>query len=168
MDKRLQQDRIVDKMERFLSTANEEEKDVLSSIVDGLLAKQERRYATYLASLTQIESQEREDGRFEVRLPIGPLVNNPLNMVHGGITATLLDTAMGQMVNRQLPDGQSAVTSELNIHYVKPGMGTYLRAVASIVHQGKQRIVVEGKVYTDQGETVAMGTGSFFVLRSRG
>ncbi|MBU8907144.1 PaaI family thioesterase [Desertibacillus haloalkaliphilus] len=148
----------------YLEEANREEKEVLLSILKGLKQKQEEDHSTYLGALTQIESRSLENGDLEMTLPIQPIIENPLKMVHGGITATLLDTTMGTVINEHLPKTQTVVTSEIKVNYLKPGIGNYLRCVASLVHHGKQLCVTEAKVYTDTDQLVAMGTGTFFII----
>ncbi|WP_017727172.1 PaaI family thioesterase [Halalkalibacterium ligniniphilum] len=152
------------KLERFLQKANEEERDVVTSFLDGMLKKQENQYGTYLGALTQIQTNFLDNGNFEVILPIQPIVNNPLNMVHGGITATLLDTAMGSMINRKLDRSLAAVTAEMKVNYLKPGVGTELRCIATVVHEGKHLHVAEAKVFDDKEQLVAMATGTFFII----
>ncbi|ERN53073.1 PaaI family thioesterase [Alkalihalophilus marmarensis] len=153
-----------DTFQELISTANDEELHVLSSMLRGLNDKKEQKYATYLSALTQIQTRFLDNGDYEVVLPIQPLINNPLQMVHGGITATLLDTAMGSMINRILPEDKAAVTAEMNVHYIKPGVGSKLRCVAHLAHKGNSLCVTEAKVYDDREKLVAMATGTFALI----
>src|SRR5204863_3531112 len=45
---------------------------------------------------------------------------NPIGMVHGGVTATLLDSAMGCAVHSELPAGAGYTTLELKANYLRP------------------------------------------------
>jgi uncharacterized protein (TIGR00369 family) len=45
---------------------------------------------------------------------------NPFATVHGGIIATLLDTAMTAAVIATLPRGQSCSTAEIKVNYLRP------------------------------------------------
>ncbi|GAE33824.1 PaaI family thioesterase [Halalkalibacter akibai] len=155
---------LLHKIQDFIHDADEEEKKILFNLVEGFENKRTGKFKTYLAAMTQIETRFLENGDFEVVLPIQPLIENPLKMVHGGMTATLLDTAMGSLVNQSLPQDLAAVTAEMNVHYIKPGVGKFLRCVASLSHQGKQLCVTEAKVYSDQNKLIAMATGTFFII----
>jgi uncharacterized protein (TIGR00369 family) len=148
----------------LLNTSNEEELHVLSSLLKGFNDKKKNKYATYLSALTQIKTCFLENGDYEVLLPIQPLINNPLKMVHGGITATLLDTAMGSLINRVLPEEKAAVTAEMNVHYIKPGIGETLRCIAHLSHRGNSLCVAEAKVYDDNQKLIAMATGTFAII----
>ncbi len=153
------------KIDHYLAMTNEEERQLLSNMIDGLTAKKEGTYRTYLAAMTQIKTRFLDNGDYEVLLPIQPLIENPLKMVHGGMTATLLDTAMGSLINQSISTEMAAVTAEMNIHYIKPGVGNYLRCVASLSHKGRQLCVAEAKVYDEKEKLVAMGTGTFFLIK---
>ncbi|GAE24117.1 hypothetical protein JCM9140_22 [Halalkalibacter wakoensis JCM 9140] len=152
------------KTQQFLDQATAEEMTIVSNLIDGLSEKRDGKYHTYLAAITQISSCFLENGDYEIKLPIQPLIMNPLNMLHGGMTATLLDTTMGSLVNRSLPTDLAAVTSEMNIHFIKPGVGEYVRCIATITHRGTHTYISEAKVYDEREKLIAMATGTFFIL----
>ncbi|MGO4887908.1 PaaI family thioesterase [Anaerobacillus sp. MEB173] len=162
-----EQQELLSKIERYIKQANNEEMGVLSAIIEGLEKKQNGDYLTYLAGITSVKSQFIDEDTYEVTIPIQPLIENPLKIVHGGITATLLDTAMGAFINRLLPEDSAAVTSEIKINYLTPGIGTTLRCLATIAHKGKKLWVAEAKVYSDTNKLVAMASGSFFIIPRR-
>lgn len=152
------------KIQTFMSKASKEDLTILSNIVDGLLEKQADQHQTYLSAITHVTHDQRNEDEFELQAPITPLLYNPLKMVHGGITATLLDSAMGLRAVQSLPNHLAAVTSQLNIHYIRPGFGSRLRCVARTVHTGRQLVVVEGETYDDKNRLVAKATGTFYVI----
>lgn len=158
---------LVEAIQSYLNEATNEEIDIFSSMFKALKEKQKGKYQSYLAALTNVESKFIENGDFEVRIPIQPLVNNSLNIVHGGITATLIDSAMGILVNKSLPKHLVAVTTELKINYLKPGVGKELICTASIIHKGSSIYVCEAKVLNDSNSLIAISTGSFFVINRR-
>lgn len=156
---------LLHKLHTFLENSNEEEITLLNTIIDGFEEKRKGNYKTYLSAMTNIQPRVLENGDYEIILPIQPLIENPLKMVHGGMTATLLDTAMGSLVNHSLPQDSNALTAEMNVHYLKPGIGKYLRCIASLSHHGKQLCVTEGKVYDENDKLIAMATGTFFIVK---
>lgn len=97
-----------------------------------------------------------------ITVPINPLLNNSLDIVHGGITATILDTAMGSLAISLLPDGYAAVTNQLNIHYIAPGIGNTLRCKAEVIHQGSKTFVISGEVYRSDGKKLPMPQVLFY------
>ncbi|MGY1822066.1 PaaI family thioesterase, partial [Geodermatophilus sp. SYSU D00079] len=46
---------------------------------------------------------------------------NPAGTLHGGVLATLVDTAMGQAVRTTTGEGEVPATSQLTVTYLRPG-----------------------------------------------
>jgi uncharacterized protein (TIGR00369 family) len=93
---------------------------------------------------------------------------NPIGSVHGGIAATLLDSAMGCAVHTTLPAGWGYTTAQLNLHYLRsmqPGTGT-VRAVGTVLHRGRRQSTAEGKLYDASGRVLAHGTTTCLILRA--
>ena len=67
-----------------------------------------------------------------------PGEDNGLGIVHGGLAATLLDSAMGCAVHSTLPAGKAYTTVELSIHLVRAltDRSGVVRCEARIVHAG--------------------------------
>lgn len=146
--------------EQLLENGSEEDLQVLETVLEGLSNKQH----TYINSLLQMESTM-EDNTFEIKIPLNPLVQNPLNILHGGITATVIDTAMGALIHNTLPEQSAAVTTSLNIHYIAPGIGDYITCKATIDHHGSKTMLVSADVFRSDGKKVAQASGSFFILK---
>jgi uncharacterized protein (TIGR00369 family) len=149
----------------YLQQANAEEEQVLKLIVEGLQRKQQGENGSYLGGLLKASSlYHEEDQRLEMVIPSSPIIQNSLDIVHGGITATLIDSAMGTLVHRLLPSEVAAVTSEIKINYVAPGIGRELKCIVTIIHKGSKTIVCEGKVFREDGTLIAHSTASFFII----
>jgi uncharacterized protein (TIGR00369 family) len=91
--------------------------------------------------------------------------NNTMGRTHGGLTASLLDTATGCAVMSQLNPYQPYGTAELNIHFVgKIGVESgKLLCRATVLHAGRTMLTTEAKVHDSSGKIVAHGTGMFLV-----
>lgn len=91
---------------------------------------------------------------------------NPLGTVHGGWFATLLDSALGCAVQTTLPAGRSYTTAELSINIVRPATQKTgpLRAVAKIVHTGRQIATAEARVEDEKGKLYAHATTTCVVF----
>ncbi|MGM0844471.1 MAG: PaaI family thioesterase [Bacillota bacterium] len=147
-----------------IENGNEEDLSVLKQMLQGVRRKQDQYNGSYIGGALAMERTIEED-TCEVSIPITPLTYNSLEIVHGGITATLVDSAMGTLANVLLPEGFGAVTTNLNIHYLSPGRSGQLTAKATLVHKGSKTMVINGKVMSEDGKTVAHCTGSFFVVK---
>lgn len=92
--------------------------------------------------------------------------HNPLGTVHGGWFATLLDSALGCAVQTTLPAGRSYTTAELSINIVRSASHRTgpLRAVATVVHAGRQLATAEARVEDERGKLYAHATTTCFVF----
>jgi uncharacterized protein (TIGR00369 family) len=92
---------------------------------------------------------------------------NPLGTVHGGVMATLLDSALGCAVQSMLPAGTSYTTLELKVNYLRPittKTGT-VYAEGKIIHIGGRIATAEGRLTDADGKLYAHGTTTCIMLR---
>src|SRR5437868_7876196 len=77
---------------------------------------------------------------------------NPIGMVHGGLAATLLDSAMGCAVHSTLPAGASYTTLEIKVNYLRPMSAEtgLVRCEANIIHIGGRTAVAEGRILDEK------------------
>ena len=108
-----------------------------------------------------------EEGRVEFEIEARPEFGNPLGTVHGGITATILDSAMGCAVHTTLPAGASYTTLDLSITYLRsvPYDGRRLTAEGRIIHVGGRVATAEGRVVDGEGRLIATATTTCMVFR---
>ncbi len=93
--------------------------------------------------------------------------NNPLGTIHGGFTATVLDSAMGCAVHTMLPAGVGYTTLELKINFIRrmiAGIGEVL-AEGRVSHLGTSVAVAEGKLTDRAGKLIASSSATCMVLR---
>jgi uncharacterized protein (TIGR00369 family) len=96
---------------------------------------------------------------------------NPLGVVHGGLAATLLDSALGCAVQTTLAAGCGYTTLELTVNFVRPitrDTGP-VRCEGRVVHDGRTVATAEGRVVArDTGKLLAHGTATCLVVSSNG
>ncbi|WP_224815369.1 PaaI family thioesterase [Hasllibacter sp. MH4015] len=101
--------------------------------------------------------------RATVEMPIAPHIQNRQGLPHGGIHATLLDTAMGYAGcftgDRDAP--RMALTLSLNVNYLSRPKGALLIATARRTGGGRSTFFAEGEVRDDLGTVIATSTGVF-------
>ena len=93
-------------------------------------------------------------------------MTNPLGTIHGGIAATILDSAMGCAVHTTLAPGVGYTTAQLNVHYLRammPGMGP-VRATGTVIHRGRKQSTAEGKLVSADGKLIAHATTTCLIL----
>ncbi|MEH7076029.1 PaaI family thioesterase [Neobacillus drentensis] len=150
-------------LESCIKNGSEADLNSLAYLLDGLNQKIHLKRSTYIDGILQM-NRKFDGNACEITIPLHPILNNNLNIVHGGITATVLDTAMGSLANYHLPEGFGAVTNQLNIHYIAPGIGETLHCKAEIVHKGTKTMVISGEAYRSDGKKIAYATGTFFII----
>jgi len=101
-----------------------------------------------------------EAGRSVWTLTPSPAAANAMFTVHGGVLATLMDTAMGSAVFTRLPADIYYTTLELKVNFVRPVSLTApaLTCVARTVHVGRRTATAECTVTGAGGKLVAHGT----------
>jgi uncharacterized protein (TIGR00369 family) len=95
---------------------------------------------------------------------------NPIGMVHGGVTATLLDSAMGCAVHSELPAGAGYTTLELKANYLRPITADTgpVRCRARVVHRGGTVATAEARAWREaDNELLAHATTTCLVLGGR-
>ena len=106
-----------------------------------------------------------EDGRAVVDLPYNPGLDHGLGGIHGGIYATVLDTAAWFTSAAAHDESCLVATSELTIHFLKASKETALQAVGRIVKSGKRMDVAGADLYDGDGQLVGHAIGTFIILR---
>jgi uncharacterized protein (TIGR00369 family) len=121
-----------------------------------------------IAELLGFELVEVGHGRATFAVEPGEQHYNPIGVVHGGLAATLLDSAMGCAVQTTLEAGVGFTTLDLNVTFLRPmtvDTGKVL-CEAAIVHTGSRVATAEGRVFSARtGKLMATGTCSCVMLR---
>jgi uncharacterized protein (TIGR00369 family) len=111
-----------------------------------------------------------EEGRAVFSADAAERHYNPLGTVHGGVVATLLDSAMGCAVHSTLPEGTGYTTLEFKVNLVKAITVATGRIVAEgrIVHRGSRVATAEGRLTAAaDGTLLAHATTTCIVLPPR-
>ncbi|MEU5643226.1 PaaI family thioesterase [Streptomyces milbemycinicus] len=119
-----------------------------------------------IGRLLGMRFDEVDHGRIVVSLDTRPDFANPLGTVHGGIAATLLDSAMGCAVHTTLPAGVGFTTLELKVNYIRAARteGQTLTAEGTVIHSGRRTATAEGKVLDEQGKLIAHATTTCLIV----
>lgn len=105
-----------------------------------------------------------EAGQATVVLPYNPGLDHALGGVHGGVYATLLDTAGWFTAAAEHDCSCWLATAEMSIHFLEAAERVGLRAVGRVIKTGKRQDVVAMFLYDDGDRLVAHATGTFIVL----
>ena len=100
----------------------------------------------------------------DVSLDVQPRHLNLSGTLHGGMIATLADTAAGLAYRTGLDEGASALTSSLSVTFLRPGgLGT-VTAKGRVVKRGSRFGYAEADVVDADGTLLARAAATFTVL----
>jgi uncharacterized protein (TIGR00369 family) len=110
------------------------------------------------------------EGWARVELLVGPHLSNRQGLVHGGIHATLLDTAMGYSGCHTGDPEQRimALTLSLTVNYINQVSGLRLVAEAVRTGGGRSTFFASGSLRDETGAQIATATGVFRYRRDTG
>ena len=109
---------------------------------------------------------EAVSGRVVITADTNGTLLNPAGTVHGGFTATLLDSCMGLAVQTTLEKGIGQTTLEFKISLVRPitpetGLN---RAEGVVLSSGRRVGTAEGRITDKQGRLLAHGTTTCLIF----
>ena len=92
---------------------------------------------------------------------------NGLGIAHGGLAATLIDSATGCAINTMMPAGRIFTTLEMKINYVRPMTRETgeVRCEANVIHVGGRVATAEGRIVDCDGKLYAHGTATCMLFR---
>jgi uncharacterized protein (TIGR00369 family) len=120
-----------------------------------------------IAALMNFELVELSEGQAIFAVEPKEYHYNPIGVVHGGMAATLLDSAMGCAVHSTLPAGAGYTTLEIKVNFVRPITADTgrVRAEAKLIHLGGRTATAEGRVIDEAGKLYAHATTTCLILR---
>jgi uncharacterized protein (TIGR00369 family) len=91
---------------------------------------------------------------------------NPLGTVHGGLAATLIDSATGCAVQTVCPPGHGFTTLELKVNFVRPLASDTgeVRGEAKVIHAGSRIAPADARLTDRNGRLYAHGSTTCIIL----
>ena len=122
-----------------------------------------------MARLMNMRLVEVEEGRAVFAVEPDERHYNGLGIAHGGLAATLLDSALGCAINTVMPAGRVFTTLEMKINYVRPMRRETgeVRCEARVLHAGGRVATAEGRIVDAEGKLYAHGTATCMLFRAR-
>lgn len=93
---------------------------------------------------------------------------NPSGTVHGGFSATLLDSCMGLAIQSTLEQGTTQTTLEFKISLVRPITPETgpIRAEGLVLNRGRRIGTAEGRITDSDGRLLAHGTTTCLIFQN--
>lgn len=106
---------------------------------------------------------EWREGHSVVELEIGENHRNRVGVVHGGVLASLIDTACGFCGSYTGTPGEQrgVATLSLTTSYTAPARSGKLRAIGRMRGGGRNTFFASAEILDDAGTLIAFGEGTF-------
>ena len=111
-----------------------------------------------------VVSKESHDGTCVIAGRVEARHLNVNGVVHGGVYATILDTAMGGALLTLLHPDETTATTSLYVEFLRPAQqGAVLRAKGEVVRRGHHLAFVEGNLYDGEGSRLSQAHGTWYI-----
>lgn len=104
----------------------------------------------------------------DVELDAGSNHLQPFGIVHGGVLATIIDTATFWAAFLRIPEDAGMVNIDLKLNYLKSCKTGILKAKGRTIRPGRSVSYAEAGVYDEHGELIAHGTSTLMTLPGKG
>jgi uncharacterized protein (TIGR00369 family) len=109
-------------------------------------------------------------GRAVFTIRVAEFMYNPIGSVHGGVYATLLDSAAGCAVHTMLPAGTRYTSLDLSVKFLRPMSpeSGEVRCTGTVIHLGSRTALAEARMTDEQDRLLATATSSCLVISPGG
>lgn len=123
-----------------------------------------------IAHVLNFRLEEIAEGRATFSCEPAEYHYNPIGSVHGGLAATLLDSALGCSVHTILPAGVGYTTLELHVNFIRPMTVETGRVLchAEVIHIGRTSATAQARIVDAAGKLYAHGTTTCMIFRPDG
>ncbi|HEX6731296.1 MAG TPA: PaaI family thioesterase [Pyrinomonadaceae bacterium] len=123
--------------------------------------------AVPFAKFLGIQLESIEPGRATMSLEIREELKQNAGVVHGGVVASLIDSATAFAILPLLKDEERTTTVDLTISYLRPLVSGMALATARVIREGGRIVVVSADLHDETGNLAATALSTYIKL-SRG
>lgn len=113
--------------------------------------------------LLSIEIEEKGNGEAVIKMPYQKRLTNPMSAIHGGVIASLADTAMAIAAKSILSPNVNCYTAKFQIRYKSQAKKGMIWAKAKVKENRKRLLYMEATVTNESGEILALADATFMV-----
>ena len=107
----------------------------------------------------EVDSVEPGHAVLSMQLRHEHMRNNAI--AHGGVIATLIDSAMAIAIMALLDENEHTVTVDLTIHYLRPVPEGSAKASARVVRAGRRVVTVSAELFDAEGKLAATAISTY-------
>ncbi len=111
--------------------------------------------------LIGMELVDLSGGEAIFKLKMREQLRQPHGLLHGGATASIIDTAMAFAVVTCLAEDEKASTVDLTVHYLRPLVEGTITCTAKVVKAGKRLLTVSAQVVNDEEKLIATALSTY-------
>jgi uncharacterized protein (TIGR00369 family) len=112
----------------------------------------------------QVTRTNRRTGEVWMRFRSQPSFLNRHGFVQGGLLAAMLDSTMGCAAMASLPPGESIVTLEIKVTFLRPAPPGIIRGFGRLLQRGRSILFVEGDLRDPKGNVLARASATLRVV----
>lgn len=105
-----------------------------------------------------------EPGRVDSHLLVQPRHLQQHGFVHAGVLTTMADHTGGAAASTLIQAGQSVMTAEFKVNFLRPAKGDRLRCTATVLKPGRTLSVTEAEVWSLAGEERKLVVKGIFTM----
>ena len=113
--------------------------------------------------LAGVQVDEIQPGRTVFHLDVGGQHLNGAGAVHGGVHATLMDSAMAVAL---IALGLRVSTTQMTVNYLGPVTGTRITCTAQLTHRTRRTALAEARIH-DGDTLIALANASFHIVEEQ-
>ncbi len=100
-------------------------------------------------------------GEAILKLEMRDELRQPQGVLHGGATASIIDTAMAFAVISCLTETEKATTVDLTVHYLRPVSTGEIVCTAKVVRAGRRILTVSAECVNAEGKPTATALSTY-------
>ncbi len=100
-------------------------------------------------------------GEAVLKLKMRDELRQPQGVLHGGATASLIDTATAFAVITCLGESEKATTIDLTVHYLRPVSGGEIVCTAKVARAGRRILTVSAECVNSEGKLTATALSTY-------
>ena len=113
------------------------------------------------AKLLGLELDDIGSGTATLALNVRHDLTQNMGLVHGGVIASLIDSATAFAILSLLAPTERVTTVDLTISYLRPVATGRLSAVAKVVRAGRRLFVVSAEVFDEEGRLASTALSTY-------
>ena len=118
-------------------------------------------HALPFAKLIGMRLVDLKPGEARLSIEMRDDLRQPSGVLHGGVTATLIDTAMAFAMLSLTGENEKTATIDLTVHYLRPHLNGRIECTAKVVRAGKRIFTISADVHSAEGKLISTAISTY-------